>query len=130
MADADRPRIPLRRRLLYAAVVVMVTVAALEGAGRLLGPPESVLLVPFDGQAPHDLTEYFEDDPELFWRMRASLDVQPNYWVDRTDSLGLRNRETAGPEDGRTRVLCLGDSCTYGLGVSIDDAALPRRVAG
>ncbi|MEO0478159.1 MAG: GDSL-type esterase/lipase family protein [Planctomycetota bacterium] len=46
-----------------------------------------------------------------------------------TNSLGMREREElAGPKpDGQTRVLCIGDSFTFGWGVKVEDA-WPRRV--
>jgi lysophospholipase L1-like esterase len=66
--------------------------------------------------------EFFRPDPTLFWTLRPNLDVHDAHWGDVTNSDGLRMRREVGPKDGRLRVACFGDSCTYGLDMPIDDA--------
>jgi lysophospholipase L1-like esterase len=69
---------------------------------------------------------YIIPDEATIWRAR------PNY-VDsevRTNSLGLRDREYETPKPNDTfRVLCLGDSCTWGLGVEPEETFHERLEA-
>ena len=125
MADGARPdRLPLRRRLLFAAVVVLVPLALGETVARLLLPrdPPQLLRNPLEGMVNREIVEVFRDHDELFWELRPGIDGSFGAWGDRTDDLGLRNARTPGEKDGRPRVLCLGDSCTYGLALTIADA--------
>ena len=106
--------------LLFAAILAA---AGLEGAGRLwIAAKEKDLLA-----SPHlNWTIWHEYDPDLMWRMKAGLkDVQQGYpfggesvdWILNTNELGLRQPPIA-PKGARFRILIIGDSRTYGLGVN------------
>ncbi len=79
-----------------------------------------------------DTGKLFEEDVELFWKLRPGvrdLPWKPKLWLDnRTNALGFRDVERA-PErvPGSLRILCLGDSCTYGTGVRLADS-WPQRL--
>lgn len=65
-------------------------------------------------------------DPLLFWKFRRSqrfkiLNSSPSEYT--INSRGLRGREfTIKPKEGVIRIICLGDSITFGLGVNHEDA--------
>jgi lysophospholipase L1-like esterase len=59
-------------------------------------------------------------DPELIWTLKPStvLHQPPAFQQVRTNSRGLRGTELPGPRlPGEVRVLCLGDSVSFGLGL-------------
>jgi lysophospholipase L1-like esterase len=67
--------------------------------------------------------EFFRPHPTLFWELVPGVRRDaPNFWGDVVNGEGLRMRRKVGAKDARVRVVCLGDSCTYGLGVPVDDA--------
>jgi lysophospholipase L1-like esterase len=122
----DAPATPRTRRASRWAFSVGAAFAfagALEWTAREVLPRESlpVLIAPLANLNTPD--EFFRPDPTLLWALRPNVaDGLPNFWGDVTNSEGLRMRREVGPKDGRIRVVCFGDSCTYGLGVRVDDA--------
>ncbi|MCG3134996.1 MAG: hypothetical protein HMLKMBBP_02489 [Planctomycetes bacterium] len=123
---AEEPRPSRAKRILFQCAATLAVLGGLEVGARLfVPPPEGTLLAsPLDGMPNLALTDYFEGDAELFWRLRPNLNVRPGYWGDRTNSAGLRMASDVPdrPDPKRRRVLCVGDSCTYGLGVALVDA--------
>src|SRR5262245_24214818 len=125
---------PLSRKLIYALLPVIILAGAAEiGARLFLGPPP-----PEEGSRGDEFRQFLlnfampreeadlvmRGDPDLFWRLQPNTpDLQihhkSNLWIGTaTNSLGLRDDEVAVPKPaGATRVLTLGDSCTYGSGV-------------
>lgn len=75
--------------------------------------------------------DVYVPDPETIWRLRPSSTLQDrgHGFLDvHTNSLGLRGEEPPGERrPGEVRVLCLGDSVTFGLGVR-DDETYPARL--
>lgn len=70
-----------------------------------------------------DYPDVFQKDRELFWRLRASQVVTSKFFEGKTcriNSLGLRGAEVSKVKTKR-RVLALGNSCTFGWGVSYQD---------
>ena len=63
----------------------------------------------------------FEGDPLLFWRVKPNLDRAVwDFTVVSTNSQGLRHDGDIGPkEPGAIRVVCLGDSVTFGYRVPL-----------
>jgi lysophospholipase L1-like esterase len=86
------------------------------------------------GQTHDELTQarIYARDPELLWTLRPSASIHvPEAGLGniRTNSLGLRGAELPGPKQpGELRILCLGDSVTFGLGLS-DEETWPARLA-
>jgi lysophospholipase L1-like esterase len=128
-----------RWKLLAGASVSLTLFAVAEGVARSVeavgtraqpaAPPASdsfrealVDLGGFDGA-----NRLLESDPELMWALRPDvhgLASCPPLWLDvRTNALGYRDppRDWTAPS-GALRLLCLGDSCTYGVGVRLADA--------
>ena len=123
-------RTPSRwRRLLFGLGLPIVLLLIGEAAVRVVDPepPSTLLRAPLDRMFMVITPEFFHDDPHVFWRLKRDLDVPPVYLGDRSDSLGLRNLRTPGPKGDSERIVCVGDSCTYGLGVPIE-AAWPTLI--
>src|SRR5262245_20239427 len=102
----------MKKHLAVSAMTVALCLAAAEIALR---------------SAPYQEID-FDADPELYWKMVPS---QTGFmWMAggtvrsppaRIDSLGLRGSEIAEKSAGRTRILTLGDSYTFGSGVADDE---------
>jgi lysophospholipase L1-like esterase len=86
------------------------------------------------GQTHDELTQarIYARDPDLLWTLRpnASIHVpEAGFTNIKTNSRGLRGPELPrAKEPGEFRVLCLGDSVTFGLGLS-DQETWPARLA-
>jgi lysophospholipase L1-like esterase len=114
-----------RLRGLFALVVACVFACGLEFAARTVLPRSAihVLSAPLTNAFNLAPPEYLRPDATLFWKLRPSLDrADASRFGDVTNSDGLRMRREIGAKDGRVRVACFGDSCTYGLWLSVDDA--------
>ena len=113
------------RNLTLLTVSFLVTCALMEGVLRLFYavPPTWV-----EPQTRH------LKSPLLGWVLPPSSE---SFTIDapvRVNALGLRDRELEVPKPpGTKRVLCLGDSFTFALGVRLEDLyvkQLERRLAG
>lgn len=128
---SDEPvkaRIPLKRRLLYALVVYLIFVTLLAGVElvvRLTKPRVSSLdlFVTTPQQRAQVANEkqstIFTGDPLLLWKLKPNLkEVVWDFTVVSTNPQGLRADYpvTAKPA-GVFRVICLGDSVTFGYRV-------------
>ena len=126
-------RISLKRRLVYAAIVYLsflLLLAAVEIGTRLTLPHISSLnlfvLTPQQQAQVADEKQsgIFEGDPLLLWRLRPNLDHAVwDYTVLSTNAEHLRSAhpgETIGPKQpGTIRIVCLGDSVTFGYRVPV-----------
>lgn len=114
-------------RLLFILLVQgLVVLLLLEVIGRAMDPV---------GISYYPETARFYDDLELGgplgYRLPANMDGR--YWgtTVRTNSLGMRDRELGPKQDGEHRVMLLGDSVIFSLGVEYEDsipAHLERRL--
>ncbi len=106
---------------LLAVLVCVCGILILEGGVRVLRG--TVLMVEFTGADTHLWATLHQPDPLLMWSMRPNLDTswtadaQGARWRVQTNALGLREDAVALGAD-RVRILALGDSCTFGLGVN------------
>jgi lysophospholipase L1-like esterase len=114
---------------LLSLTATLLATGLLEVGARLtlaaLGPEEVPLEVEFEegrGGALRDVI--YEPDPDTFFRLRPHLEIKggsDRIFDVRTNSLGLRAGEVADPKPQDVyRVLCLGDSCTFGSGAGQD----------
>jgi len=119
----NRVKLPLWKRLAFGLTVPLVVLVIGEGLARLLAPeaPATLIRAPLGRVFAPKPAAFFRDHPDLFWELLPNLDRTPEHMGDRTDGMGLRNARTAGAKDARTRVVCLGDSCTYGLGLRLEE---------
>jgi lysophospholipase L1-like esterase len=133
------------RAVLFRALpslLLMVLLLAIEGAVRLLLPPlpalDTLVAAPDqllqlvgrqDTDARRQRPRLFEADPLLFWRLRPN--VPPLVWnqtLVSTNELGLRHPGPIGRKrPGTFRVVCLGDSVTFGFRVPLATADDPTH---
>lgn len=118
----ERRRYAAGFRWLLAGVSACLCLGAAELVLRVLELPRQAADFQFvrpDGE----LDQVFASgggmvaDPELFWRM-APGQVPRAALVNRHGLRGYWPERAKGPRD--LRIACIGDSCTYGLGVSYD----------
>ena len=122
----SRPRRSLPGRLAVLLGSTLLALLALELAVRWLGPT-------FRPRSLDDKRLFTRFDPELGWANRADVTAVvsgPGYVHRATHSAAaLRDREHARARTpGIRRVLVLGDSFVWGLGVA-DDEIFPRLLA-
>jgi lysophospholipase L1-like esterase len=114
-----------------ALLLLVALLLLLEGLLRLLGlgtPPADVLRLPGQPIPERAITLW---DPDLYYRLRPSNAVFGRYHVNRH---GLRGPEFEDAKPaGTLRLLCAGDSSTFGLGVGDGEtwpACTHRIIAG
>ncbi len=130
---------PLLRKTLAAMLPLLIVAAVLELTARMLLAPGELPAAGGRGDqfrdfirvdlAPEAADALLRFDADLFWALEPSspaLDPaqESALWVDTaTNALGLRDDEiVTSKRKGIVRVLCVGDSCTYGSGVRRRDA--------
>ena len=111
-----------------------------EGVARLVldEPPDAPLIVPtgFAPGAPQGWTTspVHAADPHLIWRNRRNVEVEFEGVHVRLDPLGLRGGPASRARPpGVVRILSLGESTTFGVGVEEDEtysAVLERYLDG
>lgn len=125
--------LPLKRRLAYTAIVYLsflLLLAAIEIVTRLTMPHVSSLdLFVVARQQKAQVADekqsgIFEGDPLLLWRLKPNLDHAVwDFTVLSTNSEHLRSEHAGGPlhsrQPGTIRVVCLGDSVTFGYRVPV-----------
>ena len=131
--------LPLRRRLLYAAIIYVIfllVLVAIELATRATLPHISSLdlFVSTPQQrmqvADAKQSSIFEGDPLLLWRLKPNLkNAVWDFTVLSTNSEGLRaDYPTRSKPDGTFRIVCLGDSVTFGYRVPVAWPDRPTQV--
>ena len=124
-----------RRRALFLAVPYFAVVALLAGIELLarwrlphVDPLEWLVVAPQQRAQLDDKRDVriFEADPLLFWKLLPRLErVVWDLTLVSTNAQGLRYSRDVGPKrPGAFRVVCLGDSVTFGYRVP---RVLPRR---
>lgn len=121
--------------------VVVLVLGLLEVTARLLVSAPPTLMgearAAITAQGLPALASLLDPDPVLFWRLKPELRQVPvagrigEYPIDftvSTDSRGFR-AGAAVASSGARRLLVLGDSASFGLGVE-DAEAWPARLAG
>jgi lysophospholipase L1-like esterase len=132
MRSTPRERVaalPHGRRAVFALLPSIVLVLALGGVElglRRHAPIDSLEVFvqsrwqrdDFDDR---DHIRIFEGDPVLFWRLKPNLhDVIWDFTLISTDAQGLRWSRNLGPKpQGGLRIVCLGDSVTFGYRVPL-----------
>lgn len=119
----------MRRRSIRIITAALAVLAGLELIGQLAGKPT----LPHDStftEAPEwSYPDHIAKDHGLFWRYRPNQTIRHGFFLPGTytiDSRGFRTPEFADAKAaGVQRVICLGESNTFGAGVS-DEAVWPR----
>ncbi|MFL6229253.1 MAG: SGNH/GDSL hydrolase family protein [Pyrinomonadaceae bacterium] len=126
--DARQPT--RRRRLLYLSIPYLAFVLLLlsvETGVRLALPRVTPLESLVEAQrtqsnfTDRDHVTIFEGDPLLFWRVKPNLDhVVWDFTMVSTNAQGLRHEGDIGRKrPGALRVVCVGDSVTFGYRVPV-----------
>ncbi|GJM26979.1 MAG: hypothetical protein DHS20C16_33940 [Phycisphaerae bacterium] len=138
-AESTRPVLSTRRKILYGFAVAVAAFVLLECAARLtllIVFPKSAPIEVAWKDAPEDTSSQrnriYSPDRELLFRLRPNIQI-PEKINDRifdvhTNDLGLRNgKVTVDKPAGVYRVLCIGDSTTFGSGAG-DKETYPARL--
>lgn len=128
--ETPRRVIPLRRRIAYVAVIyclflvlllgveviTRLTMAHVSSLELFVGTPQQKLQV-----ADQKQSGIFEGDPLLLWRLRPNLkNVVWDFTVLSTNGQGFRaDYRTAEKPPATFRIICLGDSVTFGYRVPV-----------
>ena len=89
-------------------------VCRLTGAGKRIATPPLVIWNPAKDREMRAQGNLFTYDPLLFWKPKPGAQVVP-FTGERINSLGLRDWEIKPKKAGEIRILCLGDSSTFGF---------------
>src|SRR5882762_2825419 len=128
-----RSSIPLKRRLAYAAIIYLsflLLLGAIEVVTRLgMSHVSSLDLFVVTSQQKAQVADakqsgIFEGDPLLLWRLKPNLDhFVWDFTVLSTNSDHLRSLVSTSSlqpkQPGTIRIVCLGDSVTFGFRVPV-----------
>jgi lysophospholipase L1-like esterase len=128
-----RRRITLKRRLVYVSIIyfsfLLLLVAVEVGTRLRMDHVSSLDLFVVARQQKAQVADekqsgIFEGDPLLLWRLKPNLDKAVwDYTVLSTNSEHLRSERTGGTlgpkQSGTIRIVCLGDSVTFGFRVPV-----------
>ena len=123
------PTLILLTVLLAAEAAVRMTMPPLPGLDVLVAAPDQLLQLVGrqDTETRRERVRIFEADPLLFWKLRPN--VPPTVWnqtLVSTNEQGLRHPGPIGAKaSGRRRIVCLGDSVTFGFRVPAATAGQP-----
>lgn len=108
------PRPPSRsRRLVFAAVPLLVLVGGWEVTARVAGVSECEPPTPSTGSWAE-----MQADPRYLWRLTPGFTLPSPEGTITISALGLRDNFVPGPKaPGEVRILTTGDSSVYGWGV-------------
>lgn len=109
----DQSKIRKSTRWLLVVVALGLSLTFAELALRFLGLPREAAWSDFLRLMSED---YVESDDELFWRLK------PGSGIFFGNELGLRGYlPPRSKRRGDLRIVCVGDSCTFGAGVRYED---------
>jgi lysophospholipase L1-like esterase len=139
-ADAMPRKIPFYRRTLYLSIPYLLlglVLLGIEGATRLSLPriPPLDVLIESPSLRPDIAAEkdspMFMADPLLLWRVRPNLkEVYWDFTVISTNGQGLRHDGDIGRKPpGGFRIVCVGDSVTFGYRVPLAFPQNPHAYA-
>jgi len=92
--------------VLFLGAEIVVRVTGLDAASLKTRP------------LPEESAGLFRADPELFWSLRPNLTTGFRGAPVTTNGLGLRSPEISTKQPNEFRILSLGESSTFGVGVS------------
>ncbi len=119
------------RTAIVAIAIVIVALLLVEIVARLVGRPRSSADAAFIEAPEWNYPEQIAKDRELFWTYKPNQVISGGFFAPGTytiNSLGFRGPEPQAtkPANGK-RVVCIGESTTFGWGVS-DELAYPRQL--
>lgn len=129
---ANRQRRLLFYRWLLAGVSSLVALVLAEAACRLFIPEQASIRFQQDvdelqGLRLGEASRMIRNDPELFWKLVPDTRIPEDAWpffgvISNGQSLREDQWIPVEKPGGQTRILFLGDSCTFGYGVAYDQA--------
>lgn len=140
MSDAPRTKSPALKNIVFALISVALFFSLLELALRIAHfeylPDDSPITI-MRQFSRSEYKELYKFDPGTLWSLRPGALYERNTG-EHIDSLGFRGPEVRQPKPaGMLRVVCLGDSSTFGLGEPYKDIFeaklaeyLPGRLGG
>ena len=141
VAGSNPPdRLSRRRRLLFLSIPYLIfalLLLAIETGTRLLLPHVSLLEALVQSQkqqsdfVDRSSVSIFEGDPLLFWRLKPNLSHAVwDFTVVSTNAQGIRHDGDLGRKTpGAIRIVCLGDSVTFGYRVPVVWPERPENYA-
>ena len=115
-------------RLVVSLLCLLIFLVVVELAVRLIGISTAFQNRFFVLNRALDYPDVFQKDYELFWRFRPDQIVTSKFFEGKTyriNSLGLHGEEVKSRKAGM-RILILGNSCSFGWGVSYQDTYAER----
>jgi hypothetical protein len=107
--------LPLWKKALFSLLPALLLLIGAETAVRIAGIAEPRLqTLPL----PEETAGLFISDPDLFWSLRPNLTVIYEGAPVTTNRQGLRSPNVRTKKDNEVRILSLGESSTFGVGVS------------
>jgi lysophospholipase L1-like esterase len=117
------------KHIVWALASIVVFLAILEGGLRLTGIDPHPRGYDFTVNRAWDFPEVFLKDKELFWRLRPGQTITSEFFEGKTYRInrqGFRGDDFHPADDG-FRVAVLGNSCSFGWGVT-EEGAFPGRL--
>jgi len=128
----NRKRPLLLYRCLLAGVSSLIALVLAEAACRLFIPEQASIRFQQDvdelqGLKLGDASRMIQNDAELFWKLVPDTQISGEAWpffgvISNDQSLREAHPVPFAKPPGQTRILFLGDSCTFGYGVAHDEA--------
>jgi lysophospholipase L1-like esterase len=119
------------RKTIYAVAMVLVFFGVLELSLRVVGFSDHADDTRFVLNPEWDYPEIFLKDHELFWKFRPDQVIASGFFVEgeyHINRHGLRGPDFSPQKSpGTYRIICLGNSCTFGWRVGESDV-YPRRL--
>jgi lysophospholipase L1-like esterase len=131
--NTTRTTLPLWKNLLFAGILIITGCAGIELVARIVVPPMDILIRQENVQFINaiglpDLNDLMEFDPILFWVLKKQIHdarIQGTIGSSALDfTVNIRNRLRFPQRPGTQaslRILAIGDSCTFGVGVNDGD---------
>lgn len=108
---------PLWKLLVFSLLPTCLLLVGAEAVVRIAGIAQPELgTIPL----PEEVAGLFVPDPDLFWTLRPNLNTEFKGVRVLTNRIGLRSREVVPKADHEFRILSLGESATFGVGMPND----------
>lgn len=110
-------------KLVLSLVSVFVFIILSELTLRVIDPELGYKNQFFPVNRDIDFPEIYKKDPKLFWKLRENKTIGSRWFSHlsyQINSRGLRGPEITKNKNG-TRILALGNSCTFGWGVQYEN---------
>ncbi len=124
-------KFPAWKIALYSILTMIGMLLLIEGVLRIIQFGGRVDDPRFVLNPEWDYPEYFLKDHDLFWRFRPNQTISSNFFVEgeyRINNHGLRGPDFSAEKDpGLARIICLGNSCTFGWKVAGEET-YPRQL--